>query len=39
MDQQGQYAEAKALLKLLLISGFITLTSAAVIVLAWWFWS
>lgn len=39
MDQKGQYAEAKALLKLLLISGFITLACAAIIVLAWWLWS
>jgi hypothetical protein len=38
MSEDSHYAEARALLKLLLISGAITLSSAAILVVAWWCW-
>ncbi|WP_369574087.1 hypothetical protein [Acidithiobacillus sp. IBUN Pt1247-S3] len=39
MTKDSSYAEARALLKLLLISGAITLASAAVIVVLWWLYA
>ncbi len=36
MANESSYAEARALLKLLLISGAITLASAATLVVLWW---
>ena len=38
MSEDSHYAEARALLRLLLISGGITLGSAAILVVAWWCW-
>ncbi|WP_308390127.1 hypothetical protein [Acidithiobacillus sp. AMEEHan] len=39
MPKDPAYAEARALLKLLLISGAITLASAAIIVVLWWLYA